>query len=89
MADKRDYYEVLGISKNASEAETKKAFKRAAMKFHPDRNADNPEAEEKFKTVLFAGDRRSLRLRKDRPEVADLSPDRVVTSLDQIQALIT
>ena len=42
-----------------------------------------------FKTVLFAGDRRSLRLRKDRPEVADLSPDRVVTSLDQIQALIT
>jgi len=49
MANKRDYYEVLGISKNASEAEIKKAFKRLAMKHHPDRNADNPDAEEKFK----------------------------------------
>ena len=56
MADKRDYYEVLGISKNATEAETKKAFKRKAMKFHPDRNADNPEAEEKFKEAKEAYD---------------------------------
>ena len=47
---KRDYYEVLGVQKNASEAEIKKAFKRLAMKHHPDRNQDNQEAAEvKFK----------------------------------------
>jgi len=46
---KRDYYEVLGVAKNASEAEIKKAFKRLAMKFHPDRNPDDKEAEDKFK----------------------------------------
>ena len=46
---KRDYYEVLGLSKNASEADLKKAYRRAAQKYHPDRNPDNKEAEEKFK----------------------------------------
>lgn len=47
---KRDYYEVLGVQKNASEAEIKKAFKRLAMKHHPDRNQDNQEESEvKFK----------------------------------------
>lgn len=53
---KRDYYEVLGVSKNASEAEIKKAFKRMAMKYHPDRNPDNAEAEEKFKEAREAYD---------------------------------
>ncbi len=53
---KRDYYETLGVAKNASEAELKKAFKRLAMKFHPDRNPDNKEAEEKFKEAKEAYD---------------------------------
>jgi len=53
---KRDYYEILDVSKNASEAEIKKAFKRMAMKFHPDRNPDNAEAEEKFKEAKEAYD---------------------------------
>ncbi len=51
MAEKRDYYEVLGIQKGASDDEIKKAFRKMAMKYHPDRNPDDKEAEEKFKEV--------------------------------------
>lgn len=52
MSNKRDYYEVLGVEKGASETEIKKAFKKMARKYHPDLNRDNPkEAEAKFKEV--------------------------------------
>ena len=46
---KRDYYEVLGLAKNASEADLKKAFKLMSMKQHPDSNTDDNNAQEKFK----------------------------------------
>ena len=49
--NKRDYYEVLGINKDASAEEIKKAYRKAALKYHPDRNPGNKEAEEKFKEV--------------------------------------
>ena len=49
--DKRDYYQVLGTEKNSSDADLKKAYRRLAMKFHPDRNPGDAEAEAKFKAV--------------------------------------
>ncbi len=51
MAQKRDYYEVLGVPKNASADDIKKAYRKLAMKFHPDRNPGDKEAEEKFKEL--------------------------------------
>ena len=51
MADKRDYYEVLGVDKNASESDIKRAYRRLAKQYHPDVNPDNPDAEAKFKEI--------------------------------------
>ena len=51
---KRDYYEVLDVARNATDEEIKKAYRKLAMKYHPDRNQDNPSAEEKFKEVKEA-----------------------------------
>jgi len=56
MANKRDYYEVLGVEKNASEDDIKKAYRRIAIKYHPDRNPGDKEAEEKFKEAAEAYD---------------------------------
>ena len=54
MAVKRDYYEVLGLSKGADAAAIKKAYRKLAKKYHPDMNPDNAEAERKFKEVTEA-----------------------------------
>ena len=54
MADKRDYYEVLGVDKNADDATIKKAYRRLAKKYHPDANPDNEEAAAKFKEASEA-----------------------------------
>lgn len=54
MAAKRDYYDVLGISRNADAAAIKKAYRKLAKKYHPDTNQGNADAEKKFKEVTEA-----------------------------------
>ena len=69
MSQKRDYYEVLGVSKNADEAEIKKAYRKLAIKFHPDKNPGNEQAVEQFKEAARAFEVLSndeLRARYDR-----------------------
>jgi len=75
---KRDYYEVLGVSKTASEGEIKKAYRKVAMKYHPDRNPDDKSAEDKFKEaaeayeILSDGDKKA---RYDRFGHAGVDPN--------------
>jgi len=52
----KDYYEIIGVEKNASQDEIKKAYRKLAMKYHPDRNQDNKKAEEKFKQITEANE---------------------------------
>ena len=56
MAEKRDYYEVLGVSKTASADEIKKAYRKKAVQYHPDKNPGDKAAEEKFKEAAEAYD---------------------------------
>ena len=65
MATKRDYYETLGVEKNASEDEIKKAYRKMAMKFHPDRNPDSKTAEGKFKEAKEAYEMLSDKEKRD------------------------
>ena len=54
MTSKRDYYEVLGVSRNASDEDLKTSYRKLALKYHPDRNPGDEEAEEKFKEAAEA-----------------------------------
>jgi len=54
MTTTRDYYEILGVAKTASQDEIKKSYRKLAFQFHPDRNKDDPKSEEKFKEAAEA-----------------------------------
>ena len=67
---KRDYYEVLGVSKSATADEIKKAYRRLAMKYHPDRNKDDDGAEAKFKEAKEAYEVLKRRRQASRPSTS-------------------
>ena len=66
---KRDFYEILGVSKSADDKEIKKAYRKIAMKYHPDRNPDDKKAEEKFKEAAEAVSYTHLRAHETREDL--------------------
>ena len=64
MAEKRDYYEVLGVERNANADEIKKAYRKAAIKYHPDKNPGDKEAEDKFKEIIPYAAKRAVKILK-------------------------
>ena len=85
---KRDYYEVLGVERQCGELEIKSAYRKLAMQYHPDRNPNNPDAEEKFKevteayAVLIDADKRSAPARGRAKQVAN--PEEFAEDVAQI-----
>src|SRR6059058_5279221 len=77
---KRDYYEILGVQRGATEQEIKSAYRKLALQFHPDRNPNNPDAEEKFKecseayAILADSEKRELYNRYGRTGVGGAAP---------------
>jgi len=74
MSTKRDYYEVLGVNRHASEEELKSSYRKLALKYHPDRNPNDKAAEEKFKEAAEAYE--VLRDRTPAFTDKDVEPDR-------------
>jgi len=80
MAD-RDYYEILGVSRNATQDEIKSAYRKLALKYHPDRNKNDPQAEEKFKE---ATEQFTINMEKPDYKVLDFLIKDLVIKLTQI-----
>lgn len=87
MAERKDYYAILGVTKEASQDDIKKAYRKLAIKYHPDRNPNNKEAEEKFKEIAEAysvlSDEKK-RSEYDNPSSAFNGPDFGSMNMDDI-----